>query len=230
MPYDLTIHLIDAECKVSFSDDEWVKLLTYARYVDEMRQALPAKIATHLRIHWSVTDGLSYEGEIPPDEVVSLCLHKIRPFVLQDEPTNYLKMRNILAKHFNDPRLRATLDDQRDIFTGKDFQERLKIDAGCDEFEATLNSPESFDLWLNAFEYHRDTDKQAKLEQLSGVLSFAVVRAIFIDMLISKIKAILNLAILIRNAERKTGESFNVPAPKSGTRRTVQLTVEKPRQ
>jgi hypothetical protein len=60
-----------------------------------------------------------------------------------------------------------------------------------------INSEEVLMKWLNAHEYHRDSDKQKQLAELYSMLSPEVPKAIFVWLLHSKAKAILFVAFMI---------------------------------
>ena len=74
--------------------------------------------------------------------------------------------------------------------------------------EAVLNSEQVFQLWLNAYEYHRDEDKQARMEELHALLPFEWLRAMFLSMMIDRALAVLNIAAFIRFLEQgKPGDT-----------------------
>jgi hypothetical protein len=163
-----------------------------------------------IRIKFDVASGVEFVGTLPDNDVISALLHRVRPFVLAREPMSFLRIRNFLAKRIDNPQMRGILDGQRDLFTGKDFQEQIEIVTTTPVLKDVLNSDESFHAWLNAFEYHRDAAKRATIEQLSGVLGFEAARAIFVSMLLDKVKAIMNLAAIIRRCEQADGRPLKV--------------------
>jgi hypothetical protein len=165
-----------SECssRVQIPDDELASLVVFANAADELAASgiLQQELRVQIKMNFDVASGIIFSGTLPNNDVISALLHRVRPFVLAKEPTSYLRMRNILAKRIDNLKMREILDRQRDIFTGKDFQQQIEIVTTTPILKDVLNSDESFHTWLNAFEYHRDSAKKAKFEQLCGVFSF----------------------------------------------------------
>ena len=203
----------EVSTRVEIPDDDWVTLIAFADGADELRnsQVFQAGLRVQLKIKWNATTGLAFEGILPPNDVIAALLHRVRPFVLQKEATSFFRVRNILAKHMVHPELRRMLDFQRDLFSGKDFQEQLRIESATPILKGVVNSGESFQKWLNAFEYHHDPQKRAEIEQLCGILTFDAARAVFVSMLLDKLKSILFLATIIRRCESADGQPLRVP-------------------
>jgi hypothetical protein len=61
--------------------------------------------------------------------------------------------------------------------------------------------------WLNAFEYHRDQDKRARLDWLLKRIPTDVSRAIFLMLLIDKAKAVLRISDIVETVLRKGADS-----------------------
>lgn len=192
--------------------DDWDKLMAYADAVDKLSnsQILQSHLHVQLKIKWNKS-GVAFDGTLPSNDVVATLLHRVRPFVLQEEPTSFCRVRSILAKHMAHPDLRRVLDVQRDLFSGKDFQDQIRIVTNAPGLTDVLNSESTFQKWLNAFEYHHDPQKRAEVEELCGILTFDAARAIFVSMLFDKLKAVLNLATIIRRCELADGQPLRVP-------------------
>lgn len=73
--------------------------------------------------------------------------------------------------------------------------------------------------WLNSHEYHRDQDKKKKLKPIFEQLSHDGSKAIFVMIIVDKIKAILKLSDLIKlitGSDEVHTIDFNQPkAPKA---------------
>jgi hypothetical protein len=67
---------------------------------------------------------------------------------------------------------------------------------GGHEF-VVLKSDETFLLWLNAFEYHKDEDKQNTVAELHALILFETLRAMFVSM-VDRAHASLGVADFIR--------------------------------
>jgi hypothetical protein len=139
---------------------------------------------------------------LPPKAEIQALLHVMRPFVLQSEPTAFNKIVNMLKRRIPDDRVRASFDRQKAIFSGEEFQQQMKMTAFTGPgTQAVLNSEATFQLWLNAYEYHRDEDKKAAMEELHALLPFEWLRAMFVSMMMDRALAVLNIANFIRFLE-----------------------------
>lgn len=163
-----------------------------------------------MKFSWNATSGFAYEGELPGDDVIAAVLHRARPFLLQKERNNFLAAHAVLAKYVRHAEFRVILKAQRDSFLGKGFQRQLKITASTPTGRKDINSEAVFGEWLNGFEYHRDANKRKAVEGVSGILTTDGVRGLCVSMLLDKLRAIFNLAIIIRRCEARNGVPLSV--------------------
>jgi hypothetical protein len=56
--------------------------------------------------------------------------------------------------------------------------------------DVLLNSEETLQKWLNAFEYHRDEDKRQELDTLHWLWPTDISRALFLALLLDKADAV----------------------------------------
>jgi hypothetical protein len=202
--------------RVSIPDDEWSSLVEFASCAEEILTLRPFQegLAVNVRISYSKESGFEMQGMVPCEETVALMLHKVRPFILhKKEPLSFYRIRNILAKHLTSSELQITLEHQKDLFSGKDFNSQLRIATTSSDHSGVLNSDDSFNKWLNGYEYHRDEEKRVAIQQLCGVLPFGIGRAILISMLLDKVRAILNVAEVIRCCEKADGSVLHLSRP-----------------
>ena len=131
-------------------------------------------------------------------------LHHLRPFVLDEEPFSFFKLRNVVARSSESAFLRERLKELKQMFSGQRLQEQMTVRAG----DMLVNSEATLRRWLNAFEYHRDRDKAQALEKALGPLPANISRPIFFMLLHQKADAILYLGQIVSkmlNTERVTG-------------------------
>jgi hypothetical protein len=141
----------------------------------------------------SVPGMLGYEVKLPPDDYIAALLHRLRPFVLQKEKTNFNAVGNFVARRLASERIRQLVTKLKSIFSGEDGQRLIQVSSD----NTILNSEEILMKWLYAHEYHRDEDKQAELAALHAMLPLDASKVFFVSMLHDKSKAILALANLI---------------------------------
>lgn len=99
----------------------------------------------------------------------------------------------IIARRFTDPSIRGMVRAQRALYDGRDFQSQIRIESN----NTVINCEETLMKWLNAFEFHTDETKRAEIEKLHQLMPLEASRAIFIMLLIEKVKAIMNIANFI---------------------------------
>jgi hypothetical protein len=182
--------------EATFTDDEETRLRAYDRYTDELREISIMKFGAPgtLQLDWRQGEGLSVTTELPPDEQVFALLHRLRPFVLDEEDTNFHKVSNTIARQADHALIRAFLRVQKDLFASKPSQHVVRIFSN----EVLLNCEATLKQWLNAYEYHRDADKRQALEYLHRLFPLDASRAIFVTMLYDKADAVRNLHTLVR--------------------------------
>ncbi len=155
------------------------------------RSGIPASLQTNLGRE---SQELSSQAELPPDDDVAALLHKLRPFILQKEPTYFMTVCSILGKHLNNAYIRGFLKQTRHLFDGRQLQSKFRITVNA---EALLNSDAVLDFWLNAHEYHKDREKQKKLEELTHMPTLDSAKVVFFILLNEKMRAIYATASLV---------------------------------
>jgi hypothetical protein len=183
----------------TIGDDDWRALKRFAEFSRELDQAEYVKAGMPLNVHiaWSQESGFDPAPELPPPGQLREFLHLLRPFLLENEPTRFLRICSILGKYFDHGFFRTTLRDLRRAFLGKISQSYFTLSS----HDLVVNSEEALRLWLNAFEYHRDEDKREHLEKLHLALPLNVSKALFVDLLRYKVEAIWWVATFIEKIE-----------------------------
>ncbi|MCK4577397.1 MAG: hypothetical protein KAU50_01325 [Candidatus Marinimicrobia bacterium] len=184
------------EHAAQFEDDEWVQLQLYEEYAAELKSTrfVSENGPQRLNLSYSQESGFAHDIEMPDKEKVISLMHRLRPFILNDEKTNFSRICNIITKCVSDDKIRSIIKSQKIIFTGKQLQSLFKIESNS----IVINSDETLNMWLYAFEYHRDMEKREQLLTLTSVLPLDVLRAFMIMMLSDKTRAIINVNAIIR--------------------------------
>jgi len=179
-----------------FSDSEFDQLSRYEQYVGELteteilRKGAPGK----LTINYDKTSGFNFVTELPPDDKLSALLHELRPFILQNEDTNFYKIQKILGKRFENDQFRSFLKSIRKYYQGEKITGMISITANG----KLVNGDALVSTWLNAYEYHRDQEKREEMEKVSEVFPFEATRALLVMILYDKVDAIFIIANVIR--------------------------------
>jgi hypothetical protein len=194
-------------CAGEISDADWATLETFRLEAAKLRTG--AWVANGLDTNYTISgDG---SGKIivdwpnrPSDAVVREHLHLLRPFVLQkNNPTHFPKILNILRRYFTHPHLQNLLAEHRDGFRhgyGRAYFQ-LSVSATLEGASGQnsddyflINDERAFDLWVNAFEYHRDQDKRKQLTEKLGTEPDEMTVTTFQNILADKATAVLHVA------------------------------------
>jgi len=198
--YELTLTAPDLDETISLSGDldadEQMLLEDYLRSADELLETRFCKgeACSSLTMDWRQGSFPTFRTQLPHWDDVIVFLHRFRPIGLNDESTSFYRIRNLLAKKLPHPYLRQMLGQVRDIYSGKAAQGRMKILSN----EVVVNSEETLNTWLNAYEYHRDREKQTSLHNLLGLLPMEAAQVLFVGLLSDKALAIAQLATVVR--------------------------------
>lgn len=197
---------VTEEITTEFSPEEWEILQEYDEFAKELVsiKLLQTKQSLSYTMRASDKNGFEVEGDIPPwDEVIGL-LHKIRPFFLENERTNFYRICSILGKRINNENFRKFLGKKRDLYSGKNFQRSVVLWSN----DVILNSEGFLKDWLYAYEYHRDKNKRHKIEGLHEIVPVESSKPIIVFLLYDKARAIVeiwNLIVVILKNQMEQG-------------------------
>lgn len=179
-----------------FTDEEEARLRAYDQYVEDLRVISIMKHGApgQLKLDWHEEKGFSWTTELPPDEQLIALLHRLRPFVLEGEDTSFLRVSSTIGRRAYNDLIRKFLCVQKDRYLGKYSQQFVQVISN----DVVINSEATLQKWLNAYEYHRDSDKRREIEGLHQLISLEASKAIFVMMLYDKATAIRNLHSLVR--------------------------------
>jgi hypothetical protein len=200
---NVIFRLVDGagEYPCEISGDHWRVLLAFRTFAQELcnTRLLAAPGRWDFGMSWSDgDDGVTFHARQMPDpDDFRAFLLLMRPFVLNNEPTFYPRVRNILCRHLHSTPFQEFLDEQLRIFQGKRCQSFTVVSDGV-----VLNSDETLMKWLNAYEYHRDHEKRQALEQLHDVWPLGFSKGMWGVMMLHKARAVVELAGWILAAER----------------------------
>ncbi len=179
-----------------FDDMEWKALndfILYAHDLAETSVIKSNKFHSQFKLVYNKSSGFSETVTMPDIDDIKLVMYKLRPFILERESTSFNRVCGIVYRNIRNETISRLLGVQQDLFQGKIMRQTYKIAID----DTVINSEDLFMKWVNGFEYHRDEDKRAQFEQYRHIFSEDKFRAIFVDFVIDKIRAIDNLCILL---------------------------------
>lgn len=193
-----------------FSDEEWRLLEDYLEYAEDLFacRLFHSEADCSLQIKWDRDSGGTVTTKVPPWDDVRAFLHTALPLFLQNEPTSFYHVNNLLAERLVHPYARKMLGYHRQTYNGTRMQSALSIRIN----DLVVNSEEALSTWLNAYEYHRDRDKRDVIEDLQNMLPLPALQVIFIQLLLEKTEALFEMARLIRIIlGKQSGMEFRFP-------------------
>jgi hypothetical protein len=184
-----------ATAEAEFDEEEVSRLRAFYEQAEALTDLSVLKMGMpgNLKISYEKDQGLTFAGSVPPSESVAALLHKLRPFILNDEHISYNRVTGLLKRRFSDTGIRSMLDKQRRIYDGREFQSQINIAAN----DIAVNSEQALFNWLNSFEYHNDQTKKQEISKLHELMPNDALRAIFFVQLTDKVSAILNVASFV---------------------------------
>ena len=150
-------------------------------------------IPCHISLSSQIGEELRVQVDIPDNDDLSILLHRLRPFILDDEPASFVKVASIIGRRVSTPYVRQLLREQRALYDGRRFLRTIQIASN----ETILNSDRVLRGWLNSHEYHRDPDKREAIDELFAATPGKLLQGILVNMLVEKVRAIHNVAALV---------------------------------
>lgn len=183
------------EVVLEFSDAEWQLLIDAERYAAEVDYpSLAQKDSWQTSLTIAFEEGvIKYSGRMPDWDEVIVVLHRLRPLILESEPTYFHTVLNVVARRAKDSGLRDKLKALSMKFSGRLLSNAVTISAN----DEIVNSEAMLKKFLNAYEFHRDADKRAELEKLFAIFPSDAAKTVFVHLLIDKLIAVHGLEVLI---------------------------------
>ncbi|WP_243372631.1 hypothetical protein [Geotalea sp. SG265] len=126
-----------------FTEPEIRTLHLFTDYADVLGKSrfFKGEQALKFQIRWSQSEGFSSENEMPDDDYISAFLHRMRPFILQDEKTQFYNICKILSHRLDHKAIRAKLKEHRKMFNGERVRNYIQISSSGTvvNSEETLN-------------------------------------------------------------------------------------------
>lgn len=174
------------------SVQDWSCIREFKRRVREISENSLLKTGYELKANmsWKAGEVPAFTvAALPPEEPFRSLLLTFRLFWANDEPSNFLRVLNIVGRH-------VAHDEARNILAGLKTQWNQALFGGV--MFMSFNGKELvantvFDLWLNAHYFHTDSAKQGQLESLSKMLSPEFVKFLLANAVTECCKVILTL-------------------------------------
>ncbi len=181
------------ELKIShlLQDEEKRSILAYK---ERAAQLLGTRImkesgAIHLRLSYELGKPLIARVQLPPEEELRSFYMAFRFFYLQKEPSNFLRVANILDFRASSDMVSQYVKALKDQWNGALARKGWSLSVNGEELTTSL----LINLWFNAHYFHSDDDKGRRLQELSGILSTEFNRYLLADAVFDASKAVTRL-------------------------------------
>lgn len=172
-------------------DEEITKLEGYLANMERLSKSkiVSEGIPGTLTIKADIAGNFTHSVSLPDEDQILAFLHRMRRFILNDESSSYNTITGIIGRRFNNEKIRSMIKTQRKIYDGREFQSVIQIQSNGQ----MINSEKMLFDWLNSFEYHDDSTKRKEIEKLHKLMPLEASRAVFLMLLMDKVKAIFSI-------------------------------------
>jgi hypothetical protein len=129
----------------------------------------------------------------------------MRPFILQKEPTEFGRIRNLLHEKLRGhPEFEKYLEWLKMRFSAANATEPMRVVVPGD---LVINSVDAMEFWLNAYQYHQDPEARAAFEAKHhpDLMPMELSVAFFLSILLEKAQAVIRLARVVPGAKGQMG-------------------------
>lgn len=180
---------------IAINPEECGTLRLYLAEYERLMACRPMQAEIPCEISFSTSEGggLTIESEVPSEDDRAVLFHRLRPFILAEEPASFERVAGLLGRQISQPVVRNLLALQHQLWRGQAFasQGLIKVNG------RRLNGERLFMTWLNGVEYHRDLEKMASVESTQRLHFFRFFDWVLVNLLTDKLRAISNLAALV---------------------------------
>ncbi|WP_375205207.1 hypothetical protein [Hyphococcus sp.] len=189
--YDGAAEFVDYE----FSEDQIRILRGYCDDAWRLRTSpiFGEKAANKFTINWSQEKGLSFIGDPIDEDAWAAGMHRLRPLLLSDEPTSFYNVASLIGRQLDNGGVRAELKRLRQKFRGELMPSIMTLH----NIDGKHSMEEVFDMWINAFEHHRDLEKKEFFSGFGELITDFHMRHLINAHAVEKLRAIMGLFKLI---------------------------------
>lgn len=193
----ITLQLFDtedslaAEISANFAAEDIDLLRQFSGLMTRVKQTalLTRGFAGITNMKWAAGAGMVFTCAPYTNPELYELLHVLRPVMLQEERASFHKMLALLGRRFNDKTFAQHQKALRHIFEEGELSSFMQISVGGQK----LLHNSILRLWLNGTQYHSDQEKQDAWKKIENSLTEDNARALAIELVHSRVKALLLL-------------------------------------
>ena len=195
-----------------FSETDLTVLHRYVEYYDEMIQLgiNPAEMMIEVSIRVDLKQRQTLvSSEKPHPLVLSGFANAIRPFILEKEPTAFYRALKIERNSCSSYHFKEFTRRLANAYKCRKNGMKFTLRAG----QEIISQDRAFNMWLNAYIYHRDPDKRALLESFKTAAPWEMQESCYQMHFIEKARIIQILALTIKHVFKNATEEIMMVFP-----------------
>jgi len=192
--------ILEIYIRNSLSEEDFKKIRIFLKRAREIAKTHIISGSTgtiSLKANLRIGKTVKFAVILPDEEYLRSFYMAFRFFYLKKEPSNFLKIANIIKRKTNNPLAKKYIDQLKDMWSGALARQQIQIIYNDIELTPTL----LMDLWFNSHYFHSDVDKDKKLLEIKNVLTIDVCRVLLADAVYEATKAVFKLARALRSLE-----------------------------
>jgi len=176
----------------------------FESFVREVEECNQSKIIQNKKLNLRkeitiINDEVIITHNLPDDDNIHAFLHKIRPFILEREKLNFMRIKSLIGKKINSCELNKYLKILNNEYLSKK-DNKLNIVINNEEF----TFEKVFFYYINSYQYHREENKKEIIDTIieaSGHIK--LFEYTMYDILLNKYKTIQKLSNIINKVIKK---------------------------
>lgn len=187
--------------------EDWKAILKFLEQSNKILCEVSGTYFGHFRVSWKQGETPKYESHEMTSRDLAVVLHLLRPFQLENSDTSFNKTVNRIKRSIHEGTAKDEdrewamrfLDHFKDKYNGKIASYYLSIVDPDGTIRERIDE-KILNVWLNAYEYHHEEEKQRRIEAIEKVIPRGQLRVTLQGMLLDKVNAICALRDLLKGA------------------------------
>jgi hypothetical protein len=144
-------------------------------------------------MNWTAEGGIQIKCAPYENSELFELLHVLRPLILSEEIMSFEKIIALLRRRFASKKFSDYLRGIRNMFKDGELKAYMQITVG----DQPLFDDSLLKIWLNGTQYHTDSEKAKAWKDIEASLGNENAKAIVMNQLNSKVKALFLLEHLV---------------------------------
>jgi hypothetical protein len=139
---------------------------------------------------------------LPNEDSLKSLLVSFRPFYLNNEPSNFNRVINIIKKYCRDTEIQVIADSYIDGWKHALFNNVIQVS----DKDGLITASRIFDLWFNGHYFHSNEDKNEKLQSIKSVITEDFAKYLMVDSVYNCIEVIKQIYPGIQKLKRPSNQ------------------------